>query len=213
MSTGRHAWIDASAGVAGDMLLGALVDAGAELDGVQQAVDAVIPGSVRIAARPVTRAGQRATKVDVEVLVADPPHRTWATIRELLAAAELAEPVRDRARRGLRRAGRGRGHVHGIAVDEVHFHEVGALDSIADVVGVCAALRRLGDRHPERVRGRGGIGPGPARRTATCRFRCRPWSSSPAAGGSRPAAPASWPRRPGWRCSARSAERARTCRR
>ncbi|HSU34931.1 MAG TPA: nickel insertion protein, partial [Propionibacteriaceae bacterium] len=90
MSTRRHAWIDASAGVAGDMLLGALVDAGADLGAVQQAVDAVIAQSVRIVARPVTRAGQRATKIDVEVLTTDLPHRPWSVIRDLLAAAALA---------------------------------------------------------------------------------------------------------------------------
>ena len=91
------------------MLLGALVDAGAELGEVQQAVDAVIAESVRIVATPVTRAGQRATKIDIEVLIADLPHRPWSTIRELLAAADLAEPVRERAVTAFAEAGRGRG--------------------------------------------------------------------------------------------------------
>ena len=143
MSSSRHAWIDASAGVAGDMLLGALVDAGADLGAVQRAVDAVIPGSVRVVARPVTRAGQRATKIDIEVLTDDLPHRRWSTIRELLAAAELAEPVRRRAVSAFAALAEAEASVHGVGVDEVHFHEVGALDSIADTVGVCAALHSL----------------------------------------------------------------------
>ena len=141
--TGRHAWIDASAGIAGDMLLGALVDAGADLAVVQAAVDAVVPASVRLAADQVTRAGQRATKITVEVITEDLPHRRWASIRDSLAAASLAEPVRDRALATFARLAVAEAEAHGIATDEVHFHEVGALDSIADVVGVAAALDDL----------------------------------------------------------------------
>ena len=142
MSGDRHAWIDASAGVAGDMLLGALVDAGADLDAVRRAVDAVIPGAVRIVGTPVTRAGLRAVKIDVEPLVEDPPHRTWREIRSLLAA--LPAPVRERATAVFARLAAAEAHVHGVPVSDVHFHEVGALDSVADVVGVCAALGELG---------------------------------------------------------------------
>jgi len=137
-----HAWIDASAGVAGDMLLGALIDAGADLAAVQRAVDAVIPGSVRIERSDVTRAGLRALKVDVQPLVDNPPHRTWAEIASLLAA--LAPPVRERATAVFARLAAAEAHVHGVPIEEVHFHEVGALDSIGDVVGVCAALVDLG---------------------------------------------------------------------
>ena len=140
----RHAWIDASAGVAGDMLLGALLGAGASLPVVQAAVDAVLPDTVTITVTPVTRAGIRAVKADVEVRVEDHPHRSWRDIEQRLRAAELAAPVRDRAVAVFSRLAEAEGEVHGIAPADVEFHEVGAWDSIADVVGVCAALHDLG---------------------------------------------------------------------
>ena len=88
----------------------------------------------------VTRAGLRATKAEVEVTVADQPHRTWADIRTMIDNAELAEPVRRSAQAVFARLATAEGRVHGIPAEAVSFHEVGALDSIADVVGVCAAL-------------------------------------------------------------------------
>jgi pyridinium-3,5-bisthiocarboxylic acid mononucleotide nickel chelatase len=137
VSGSRHLWIDASAGIAGDMLLAALLDAGADLAVVQRAVDAVVPGSVRLTTTEVTRAGLRARKVAVEVLAADPPHRTWDTVQQLLGG-------NDKARAVFGRLAEAEAHVHGIPVGEVRFHEVGALDAIADVVGICAALDDLG---------------------------------------------------------------------
>src|SRR6201993_3043801 len=141
---GGHAWVDATAGVAGDMLLGALVDAAAPLAVLQGAVDAVIPGSIRLASAPVTRGGMRATKVDVHPVVRDQAHRSWRDIQALLERADLAAGVGEQARRVFRRLAEAEARVHGLATDEVHFHEVGAWDSIADVVAVCAALDCLG---------------------------------------------------------------------
>ncbi len=143
MSSRRHAWIDASAGVAGDMLLGALVDAGADLPVVQQAVDAVIADSVRLISRPVTRAGQHATQISADVISQDVPVREWKAIEDLITTAGLAAPVRDRALRSFGRLAEAEGRIHHLPAARVHFHEVGALDSIADIVGVAAALHDL----------------------------------------------------------------------
>ncbi|HET7799121.1 MAG TPA: LarC family nickel insertion protein [Humibacillus xanthopallidus] len=137
-------WLDVSAGVSGDMLVGALIDAGASLEVVQSAVDAVIPQTVRLVAHDTVRAGMRALKVDVELLAADQHHRHWSEIRDRLREADLAEVVRESAHAVFERLAVAEARVHGTSIDDVHFHEVGAWDSIADVVGTCAALADLG---------------------------------------------------------------------
>ena len=139
-----HAWFDLTAGVAGDMILGSLLDAGAPLAGVQKAVDAVAPGAVRLSVDEVVRGGQRASKLQVEVLRVDAPHRHWASLRVELANAELHELTRERALAVFGLLADAEARVHATTPEEVHFHEVGALDSIADVVGTCEALRLLG---------------------------------------------------------------------
>ena len=138
----RVAWLDVGAGVSGDMLLAAFVDAGVDLAVLQRHVDAVLPGTVRLERSEVRRAGMRAAKIDVRLLVDDQPQRSWADIRDRLAGA--APPVRDRALAVLGRLAAVEGRIHGVAADDVHFHEIGSWDSIADVVGVCAAVVELG---------------------------------------------------------------------
>ncbi|NYD43841.1 nickel pincer cofactor biosynthesis protein LarC [Nocardioides panaciterrulae] len=136
------AWVDASAGASGDMLLGALLGAGVPVEVLQAAVDAIAPEPVALAVERVSRNGFAATRCHVEV--ADSvTHRTWRDVRALLAGADLAGPVRDLALRTFERLAAAEGAVHGHDPDEVHFHEVGALDAIADVVGACAGFVHL----------------------------------------------------------------------
>ena len=140
----RVAWMDLSAGVAGDMVLGALLDAGASIDAVRRAVDAVLPVAVELSAEPVLRAGLRATRAVVSVVEAEPVRRRWAEIRDLVSGAELTDRVRATSLAVFRTLAGAEGRVHGIATDDVHFHEIGAVDSIADIVGSCAAMADLG---------------------------------------------------------------------
>jgi uncharacterized protein (TIGR00299 family) protein len=141
--TGVIGWLDCSAGVSGDMLLGALVDAGAPLPVLQAAVDAVLPHAVVLRAEPVDRGGIGALRVHVETHD-DTATRTWADVRGLLGGADLAVPVRERALDVFARLAAAEAAVHRVGVDDVHFHEAGALDAVADVVGTAAGLAALG---------------------------------------------------------------------
>ena len=136
-------WLDVAAGASGDMLLGALVDAGAPLEVLQAAVDAVGVEPVQLSAEQVVRGGLGALRVHVRV--ADrATTRTWADVRGLLLAAPLEPAVRDLALAVFGRLAAAEGAVHRVPPEQVHFHEVGALDAVADVVGAAAGLVALG---------------------------------------------------------------------
>ena len=137
------AWFQCLSGASGDMLLGALVDAGAPLNSIQTAIDSVGVDPIDVVIEPVTRGGVAATKVHVR---AEPSKvvRTWGNVRGLLESATLDEPVRRRALDVFERLAHAEARAHRTAPEQVHFHEVGALDAVADVVGVSAALHALG---------------------------------------------------------------------
>ncbi|RNM12834.1 nickel pincer cofactor biosynthesis protein LarC [Nocardioides pocheonensis] len=125
------------------MLLGALVDAGVPLEVIRDAVDAVTPEPVELRAEPATRNGFAATRCLVRV-ADSATERSWADVRRLVEDSSLDPAVLDVALEVFGRIAEAEAAVHGVAVDDVHFHEVGALDSIADVVGVAAGFVHLG---------------------------------------------------------------------
>jgi pyridinium-3,5-bisthiocarboxylic acid mononucleotide nickel chelatase len=139
----RIAHVEPFSGVSGDMLLGAVVDAGVALDDLERVLRGLDLDGWSLHAEPVKRQGLGATLIRVDGRD-DGIVRTWGNVRSILAAADLPEPVRARAVGAFSRLAEAEARVHRIAVDRVHFHEVGALDSIIDVVGVCAGLHLLG---------------------------------------------------------------------
>ncbi|MGA9277899.1 nickel pincer cofactor biosynthesis protein LarC [Ilumatobacter sp.] len=137
MTTG---WIDGTAGASGDMLLGALVDVGVPIGVLSSAIDRLDLG-IALRVEAVTRGGLGATKVHVDVAEAD-TLRHLPQIIELLQVCDAS--IEERAVATFRRLAEAEAAVHRTSLDEVHFHEVGALDSIADIVGVCAGFVHLG---------------------------------------------------------------------
>jgi uncharacterized protein (TIGR00299 family) protein len=125
------------------MLLGALLGVGVPVGVLIEAVDKVAPGQVGLEVSEVRRGGFVATRCHVEIDDTS-EHRTWRDVEALLNGAGLHEDVRSLAHDVFSRLAEAEGRVHGIAPDEVHFHEVGALDAIADVVGACAGFVHLG---------------------------------------------------------------------
>jgi uncharacterized protein (TIGR00299 family) protein len=135
-------YIDAGSGVSGDMLLGALVDLGVPLAFLQGTLDGLSAGRLKLASRQVVRGGITCTKVDVEFDDGH-RHRGLHDIAEILTAGALDEAVREKALGVFRRLAEAEAAVHGVDVERVHFHEVGAMDAIADIVGVVAGLNYL----------------------------------------------------------------------
>ena len=141
-------WFNCSVGVAGDMLLGTLVDAGADADHVAAAIAGVGASGYALNFERVRRGRFTATWANVVVdEKLQHRHRTAGEIIELLDAAGLSERTGNRAAAVFAELAGAEGQVHGIDPADVELHEVGALDAIVDVVGVCAALESLGVGH------------------------------------------------------------------
>ena len=159
-----HYHLDCSSGIAGDMFLGACLDLGMPLDVLHETVARLRLPNVSVESRKASRGGFVGTRfrvlVDGKPLEGPDPEehqhhhhhhhhhhhghsRDLAAIRELIQASDLAGPVKERAIRLFQRLGEAEAKAHGMPVDRVHFHEVGAIDSIVDLVGAAAAVEFL----------------------------------------------------------------------
>jgi uncharacterized protein (TIGR00299 family) protein len=139
----KLAYFDCFSGISGDMTLGALVDAGCSADLLRGELKSLqVPGWT-LTPEKVWKNGMAATRVRVQT-EDQQKHRSLATILELLNNSNLALPVRDRASRIFQKLGEAEAHVHDAPLDKVHFHEVGAVDAIVDIVGSCIGFHALG---------------------------------------------------------------------
>ncbi|MDP6461231.1 MAG: nickel pincer cofactor biosynthesis protein LarC [Gemmatimonadota bacterium] len=144
-AAGRVAHFDASTGAAGDMILAALLDAGAPLDKIRAALATLPVDGVELAVAEDRRGGIRGLRVSVAT-PPDPPRRHLDDIIRILRAGDLPGEAEEAAAEVFRRLATAEGCVHGISATQVHFHEVGAVDAIVDIAGVALALHFLGVR-------------------------------------------------------------------
>ena len=141
----KIAYFDCPSGASGDMILGALVDAGCPLDDLRAELAKLPLRGYRLTAREVKRGAFRAAKIEVEIdSHGHPARRNLSDILDLLERSTLPVPVKDRTSRIFRRLAEAEAKVHGTTVSEVHFHDVGAVDAIIDVTGAAAGLHLLG---------------------------------------------------------------------
>src|SRR5262245_21655898 len=152
----RVGYFDCPSGAAGDMILGALVDAGASFPALRTELSKLDLPGYSVECREVMKSGFRATKVDVHVEGEDEtapvhgharhhhPERNLRRILDIIEPSELASRVKARAVRVFTRLAEAEARAHGTTIDQVHFHDVGAVDAIVDVVGSCIGLELLG---------------------------------------------------------------------
>lgn len=139
----RVAWFHCFAGIAGDMALGSLIDAGADIDEVEAIIRRLPVSGWELGAESVQRAGLGATHLVVHAEDDGSVVRTYSHITGLIEEARLPERVRQRAQAVFACLAEAESHIHGTPIQQIHFHEVGGLDSIIDIVGTCAALEVL----------------------------------------------------------------------
>ena len=134
----RIAYLDCASGISGDMMLGALVDTGVDLATVQSGIDSLGLPSCRLAVAETKKCGFRALQLTVEH-EPEHKHRHLHHIDAMIDGSSLSDGQKSLAKKIFRRLAEAEARVHGTTVEKVHFHEVGAVDSIADIVGSAIA--------------------------------------------------------------------------
>lgn len=140
----KIAYFDCFNGAAGDMLVASLIDAGADLPGLTKSIERLNLPGFRLTAERTTKQGIKAFRFNVQIDDAPKPHRHLKHVIGILQESGLDGRIKEQATRIFTRLAEAEARVHGTTVEKVHFHEVGAIDAIVDVVGVCIALEMLG---------------------------------------------------------------------
>ncbi|WP_321389799.1 nickel pincer cofactor biosynthesis protein LarC [uncultured Desulfuromusa sp.] len=136
-------YLDAFSGISGDMVLGLLLDLGVEQQTLERELAKLPISGYTLEVGREQRHGIEGTRLQVQCEETH-HHRSWSTIDTMLSASELQTPVKQMSRNFFRRLGEAEAKVHGIDINRVHFHEVGAVDAIVDLVGAAIGLQLLG---------------------------------------------------------------------
>jgi uncharacterized protein (TIGR00299 family) protein len=139
----RTLYLDTFSGISGDMFLGLLLDLGLPLQKLQDELAKLPLKGYELKIDREQRHGIEGCRLQVQCQK-EHHHRSWSSIDEMLAGSDLAEATSQLARRFFRRLGEAEAKVHGIAIDQVQFHEVGAIDAIVDLTGAAIGLQLLG---------------------------------------------------------------------
>lgn len=139
----KIAYFDLISGISGDMILGALVDAGLPIEQLRQGLQALKLQDFTIQAQDVSKNGFQATKVHVHV-EEDVPHRHLPDINAIITSSDLPTHIQEQAVDIFNRLGAVEASIHGTSLDEVHLHELGGVDTIVDIVGTLLGLEALG---------------------------------------------------------------------
>lgn len=139
----KHLHIDAFSGVSGDMFLGALVDTGVPLSALKKGLKALGIKGYRLCDQQVIRNSLRATKVDVEIQKGFTKPLSLTAIKKTLANSRLPDAIRTQALQTFQLIAEAEGTVHGKSPAKVHFHEVGVIDSLVDIVGTLLGIAHL----------------------------------------------------------------------
>ena len=138
-------YIDCHTGVAGDMLLSAMFDLAVPEEVVHRSLSQLgLKGCYKFVCSEASSRGMRGLRTHVQTLEPQPMARDWSSIRADLVAAAWPDGLRERVLQVFTALAKAESQVHGCSIERVHFHEVGAIDALVDVVGVCAALEHLG---------------------------------------------------------------------
>lgn len=140
----KIAYLDCSSGISGDMLLGALVDAGVSLRHIRNELAKIPLSGYSITSRKVSRSGIAATKVDVKFLRNDGVARKWKDVERIISRSKLDSLVKNKGYRMFERLFEAEAAVHGKKPDHIHLHELGAVDCMVDVFGALIGMKHLG---------------------------------------------------------------------
>ena len=140
----KIAYFDTIAGISGDMTLGAFVSAGVSIDELSAEITKLNLKGVELEASHVQRNGITAVKVDVIVSTSHEHHRSLSDIFKIIDSSSFSERVKLDAKKIFIELGTAEARIHNTSIEKIHFHEVGALDSIIDIVGASACFEKLG---------------------------------------------------------------------